>query len=395
MTSSERAQLTSVTVCAFVLTILLGTLFGWPGWLWILPGAALLGALVMLHSMLAVRTTREQELYRDLAAARRPEPPPPAPPPIEQPVHFEQCALPETQLPSATPDYDFLFSATVWWRPGPRAGAAPRANLPAKAVAALVERALPIVARERPEDWPVVRHRLADQLGEFHHDPAGMVEVSAADVCLKLDAKDAARLASFADTRKDAEVWQYERSHTEDKRRYYHDNVFRDPGSAVVWWLIKQGDNVRQTVDDMQALADLVAATKNEGFLLPKPDDANGHHLPAASQDVVEATERLMDIIGLAPDSDARTPFLDRLVRYMRAAGKVDEADRLQERFDLLAPEPPQWTPPEADGVTENGGGHGDGSGATVIAAVPVAAASPSSSPDDHPPVTWPVENEG
>lgn len=363
MTSSERAQLISVMGCALVVTILLGAVTGWPGWLWVLPGAALLGTAIMLRSMIAARTLREQQLHRELAALRnRPEPLPPAPVPVEQPVHFEQCPLPETPLPSATPDYDFVFSATVWWRPGPAAASAPRANLPAKAVTAMIDRALPLAAGERPEDWALARHRLADRLGELHQDPAGLVEVSAVDVVLTLDPKDAERLAKFADTRKDTDAWQYERKHTEDKRRYYHENVFHDTGSAVVWWLVHQNDNVRKAVDDMDVLARLAAAAKNEGLLLPA---ANGHQV-IEPQDVVGATERLLDVIGLESD---REPFLDRLVDALRRVGKVDEAERLQDEFDLLGPEPPQWTPPEGAGVrTENG----DGDAATVITVWPV-----------------------
>lgn len=344
MTSAERAQLTVVVGCAVALTVLLGVLLDWPGWLWVLPGAGLVGTFVLAHNMIAARSLREQDLYGRLAVATRVEPPME----VEQPTHFEQVPLPETALPSALPDYRFLFSATVWWRPGPQAGVAPRANLPAKAVNAILDRALPLLARERPEDCSLARHRLAGQLGEFRQDQAGVVDVSALDVRLSLDDGDTARLATFADTRKDTEVWHYERSHTEDKRRYYHENVFLDAGSAVVWWLIKQGDNVRQTVDDMEALTRLAAATRNQGVALP------GSPQPG----VVETTDRLMDLIGLVPDGAERTLFAEHLAQAMRAAGRGDEAERLRVAFDLLEPEPPAWTPPvngEHDTVVVDG----------------------------------------
>lgn len=104
-----------------------------------------------------------------LSGARTPADPygsgesePPAEP-TEQP--YQETRVIDAALPSAAEGYEFLFSATVWWRPVPdHADRCDHAS-PALAASSVLSRALVVVQREEPDRAsfapPQVRRRSA------------------------------------------------------------------------------------------------------------------------------------------------------------------------------------------------------------------------------------------
>ncbi|GGV66065.1 hypothetical protein GCM10010294_19140 [Streptomyces griseoloalbus] len=86
----------------------------------------------------------------------------------------------------------------------------------------------------------------------------------AADVTLALAPADRERLRKLKDLRKDEEVWEYERQHERNKRRYLGDDVLKSVGTAVVWWLARHENEIEKAVDMIGPLARIAAAANGE-----------------------------------------------------------------------------------------------------------------------------------
>ncbi|MGC5410003.1 hypothetical protein ACPXCX_40645, partial [Streptomyces sp. DT225] len=106
------------------------------------------------------------------------EPQPSAPP--EQP--YQETRVSEAALPSARDGYDFLFSATVWWRPVPGHADWSGSASPALAVSAVINRASAVVRHEDPARASFARYLLEGELGIPFTDRSGWVESMRADV---------------------------------------------------------------------------------------------------------------------------------------------------------------------------------------------------------------------
>ncbi|WP_234318424.1 hypothetical protein [Streptomyces sp. NRRL S-237] len=293
------------------------------------------------------------------------EPEPPAVP-TEQP--YQEARVIDAALPSATNGYDFLFSATVWWRPVPdHTGQADSASS-ALAVSSVVSRALEVVRHEEPGRASFARYLLEGQLGTLLPDLSGQVTARAADVTLALAPADRERLQKLNDLRKDEEIWEYERQHERNKRRYLGDDVLKSAGSAVVWWLARHENEIEKAVDMIGPLAQVAAAANDEEVpelfrhLLVPPvgarneatvggplwdgDDHGG--VVVDREEEVGVSDRLRLLLteaGLKPDMDGYSVLAHRVMRFLKTEGLDEAADEIRRAFGLAPSEGPEDEP--------------------------------------------------
>jgi hypothetical protein len=107
------------------------------------------------------------------------------------------------------------------------------------------------------------------------------------DVKLVVSDEDARRLTRLAELRKHERMWEQERRMEVSMRRYLSEDVLKDTGSAVVWWLARHTDQIEQSAQMIGHLAQLTAAANSKD--LPAPEmlkliqaiEPNGRHIPA------------------------------------------------------------------------------------------------------------------
>ncbi|HEX4704960.1 MAG TPA: hypothetical protein VH352_22720 [Pseudonocardiaceae bacterium] len=347
MTTEDKVLLGVITGGAVGVPMLLGVTLNWSAWLW--------GALILVLLLIPLRVYRsisirriEQHEIRQVALAKQQEraeldkAAAPAQP------QFQRAAVVDVSLPSALDGYDFLFSATVYWRPVPNPNSWPHANPAALAVDAIVARAQEVAVLEPPHRFAMAQVRLDSALGTIFCDRSGCVEAWATQVQLTLSDADLARLRAVLDVRKDAEVWQRERDLERDKRAYLGDDVLKTPGSAVVWWLARQENaiDVQGTVDLIGAFAQLSAVANDT----PVPEQ----YRPPSSTDIAdgptdtttaERVRELMDTAGM--NLPVRALFVRRLAKLLAVAGRPEAANEIRQAFDPA--------PPVAGGLAFNG----------------------------------------
>ncbi|MFD5414688.1 hypothetical protein [Streptomyces nojiriensis] len=363
-----------VALCGLA-PVALGNLLHWSAWLW--------GFMCMVTasgSLLLVMTTSGRgRASADLHGRGEPEPPAaPSEPP------YEEARVVDAALPSATDGYDFLFSATVWWRPAPGHDGCSDGASPALAVSSVVSRALEVVHREEPGRVSFARYLLEGELGVPLPDRSGRVKALASDVTLALAPADRERLRKLNDLRKDEEIWEYERLHECNKRRYLGDDVLKSAGSAVVWWLARHENEIEKAVDMIGPLAQIAAAANDEEVpelfchLLVPPVGArseatvggplwDGHGQGGRAfdhEEEVGVSDRLLLLlaaVGLKPDMDEYTVFVHRVVRSLEVAGLDEAAEEI--RRTLL--------PTSDDGWGEGQEGRASGEGDTTATWAP------------------------
>ncbi|MFE2495976.1 hypothetical protein ACFXKX_25410 [Streptomyces scopuliridis] len=358
-----------VTLCGLAPAVL-GNLLHWSAWLW-----GFMSMVTASGSLLLVLTVLSNG--RASADPYEPgEPGEPEPPaaPTEQP--YQETRVVDAALPSAADGYDFLFSATVWWRPVPDHADRPDVASPALAVSSVVSRALEVVRREEPGRASFARYLLEGELGVPLPDRSGRVMALAPDVTLTLAPADRERLRKLNDLRKDEEIWEYERQHERNKRRYLGDDVLKSAGSAVVWWLARHENEIEKAVDMIGPLAQIAAAANDEevpelfrhllvppvvarseatvgGPLWDGPGQGGGTFDREEEVGVSDRLLLLLAAVGLKPDMDEYTVFVHRVVRSLEAAG-LDEAAEEIRRTLLPAPD-------ESGGRQPEGGPSGEG----------------------------------
>ncbi|SDC67593.1 hypothetical protein SAMN05216505_103127 [Streptomyces prasinopilosus] len=296
--------------------------------------------------------------------------------PTEQP--YQEARVVDAALPSATDGYDFLFSATVWWRPVPDHAGHADSTSSALAVSSVVSRALEVVRHEEPGRASFARYLLEGQLGLLLPDLSGRVKAMAADVTLTLAPADRERLQKLNDLRKDEEIWEYERQHERNKRRYLGDDVLKSAGSAVVWWLARHENEIEKAVDMIGPLAQVTAAANDEEVpelfrhLLVPPvgarneatvggplwdgDDHGGGVFDREEEvGVSDRLRLLLTEAGLKPDMDGYTVLAHRVMRFLKTEGLDEAADEIRHAFGLAPDESPEddpsgegspWPPP-------------------------------------------------
>ncbi|MFI2732971.1 hypothetical protein [Streptomyces sp. NPDC018711] len=350
-----------VALCGLAPAVL-GNLLHWSAWLWgFMSMGTASGSLLLVLTFLDGGHPQADPYGTE-------EPEPPAAP-TEQP--YQETRVIDAALPSAVDGYDFLFSATVWWRPVPDHTGRSDSASPALAVSAVVSRALEIVRREQPDRASFARFLLEGELSVPLPDRSGRVMALAADATLTLAPADRERLRKLSDLRKDEEIWEYERQHERNKRRYLGDDVLESPGSAVVWWLARHEDEIEKAVDMIGPLAQIASAANNEEVpelfrhLLVPPVDARseatgsgplwGDPGPGAGpfdrEAEVGAADRLVLLLaaaGVKPDMDEYTVLVNRFVMSLEMAELYEAADEIRR---ALFP-----TPDQSDGADEGEG---------------------------------------
>jgi hypothetical protein len=278
----------SAVLAAVVTTIIvlaLSLLLTGPVWLW----AAIMivaNAVAVLLSMQILHRREQAELralMKQQAEAKRPEAEEKAEP-EQQPTHV-QYPVSAIPLPSAEMDYRLLFSATICWRQTSKTAGVPHASPADLAVNWILSRARELTVLEKPDDYQFVQHRLAVSLGTALAEPYGQVVAWAVDVSLTVSEEDARRLSRLAELRKHERMWEQERRMEVSMRRYLSEDVLKDTGSAVVWWLARHTDEIQESVQMIGALAQLTAAANSKE--VPAPEllrtiqavEANGRHI--------------------------------------------------------------------------------------------------------------------
>ena len=100
-------------------------------------------------------------------------------------------------------------------------------------------------------------------LGALLPDPGRQVEARAESVHLPLPPEDQKRLDEIATLRKEERLWEYQRRYQVSKRHYLRTDVLKDTGSAVVWWLAKHEEDLKQVADNIGLLDQLAHAANN------------------------------------------------------------------------------------------------------------------------------------
>ncbi|ALG09082.1 hypothetical protein [Kibdelosporangium phytohabitans] len=303
--SGNHSDKTRLAVLSAVLTtvavLALSLLLTAPVWVW----AAVMvvaNALAVLISIQVMHRREQAELRKVLdeqrtakAAAADPAAPgatgeQPAQAHEPEPPTHVQYPVSAVPLPSSEVDYRFLFSATVCWRQASPKAAVPHASPGDLAVHWILTRARELTVLEKPEEYRVVQHRLAVALGTALAEPYGHVVAWAVDVSLTMGDDDARRLDRLAELRKHERMWEQERRMEISMRRYLSEDVLKDTGSAVVWWLARHTEEIENSVEMIGHLAQLTAAANSRE--IPGPEllraiqaAENGRHINGSTQD--------------------------------------------------------------------------------------------------------------
>ncbi len=275
------------------------------------------------------------------------------PPPVP-PTERREQRIAEVALPSAWDDYDFVFSAMVRWSTTGVGTGESFVNAEALAAETILTRARRITENRPPGRASLVQHELSGALGRMELDDTGCLRVMAESVTLTLSEDDRERLAKLASTRKENAVWEHEMRYQQSRRAYLSENVLKDPGSAVVWWLAKNDDHVEKTVKDIGLLAQLSSAANNahvpEPFLHlvsgpvnggrateSEPYSMNGEAGPPTSAPRTPADHFGAFLLSMdLSEGDPERALLSRQISdVLRKHGRQDVADELNNRFDI------------------------------------------------------------
>jgi hypothetical protein len=245
MNIRPASAVTALTITG-ALTVALLTVARMPA-LVALPVALVVGGLVLA----ALSRSSPPTLTASTApAVITPEPPPP---------QYQAQSIPGIVLPSAREDYTFTFSATVHWLPTVASVADPGTI----AVNDIIRRAREIAQRRDPALASLAEQEVAGLLTDARSDPTNRVQARAESVRLVLSLDDHKRLEELAGLRKQEELWDYRRRQEQSKRRYLSEDVLKDSGSAVVWWLARNDSQPEKVAETIDALTRLANAANN------------------------------------------------------------------------------------------------------------------------------------
>ncbi|UWM49074.1 hypothetical protein N0X72_08565 [Streptomyces carpaticus] len=326
MTSNHKTLLGYLTVLSVLVFLITGIGLGWPPWCW-----AILGVTALSTSVATTVPTRDH-----------PAPPPDDPyflAPEAEPApagpQYREHRIHRVALPSCTPDYHFEFSATVRWYEMETEDDSPLdgGSLAARAV---LSRARVITQYEQPSQYSLTEHLLSGELGLTAPDDRRRVMAMARDVRLALPEADRDRLEKLAMIRKNEDVWEHERNHERNKRAYLGDDVLKDPGSALVWWLARDESKLHETADLIGLFTLLSAAANNQEL----PDAFTSSQDPSEPVEDTPLTESertvveaLVDLMRHADISVDNTLFIDRVVKILENSGRPAAAEEIRRAF--------------------------------------------------------------
>lgn len=352
MTSGAKTMTAFLTILCGLLLTIVAMSGNWPWWAWTVVAALLLGVPLLAVKIAGLRP-------RSLPAELTPYLP-------AVPVERREERICDVSLPSAWEDYDFLFSATVRWCPTGAPAAEPVVNPAGLAVETVLKRARAIT-KERDPSWAsFVQHELSGALSTMQPEPTGHLQAMAEAITLTLSEHDQERLNKLAAVRKDKAVWEHQRKYEQSKREYLGEDVLKDTGSAVVWWLAKNDDQVDKAVNDLGLLAQLTSAANDSDVperlqhLVPQSKAENAEplqtdsllqqgHTPSAA-DHFDAFLREM---GLETGDVRRSILTRQIAEVIVTQDRHETAEELLRRFD--APTTPLTDNFDHLGGTTNG----------------------------------------
>ncbi|OKH98214.1 hypothetical protein A6A06_28865 [Streptomyces sp. CB02923] len=361
MSSGHKTFTLFIAVIGELLVAIAGLALGWqPLWLWPVLALSLLAGAV---AAFAAADRRKPLIPREAL----PDPDLPIPPRESQERYVTEVAL-----PSQSADYDFLFSASIRWAVLEDAGYGPPVSPGGLAVSAILERARAVTAQQLPLRCSLIQHQLGGALGTMQADGSGRVLAMADNISLTLSEPDRDRLSKLSTVRKDEAVWEHERKYERNKRTYLGEDVLKDPGSAVVWYLSRNEDAIEHTVDLIGTLTRLAGAANTHDFPDPvdEPDSppsvdehrphpawedsasGPGDGQPAPEDPTVEYVGLLLEHLGV-PDTPEGAVLAQRFAENIAkcsAAGAAEAAAAVRDHFTPPAPPPYQDAAQEESG---------------------------------------------
>jgi len=352
MSSGRKTVTVFYVIILGLLLAILDLCAGWPRWTW-----PVLVVLLVLLPLLDLRLTARRQTSA---------PPPEMLPylPLE-PVERRELRLSRVAVPSGATDYDFVLTATVRWYPVEGPADAPLVNPGGLAAEAVLERACKITSQREPGRYSLVQHELNGVLGTMELDASHRLWAMAESVVLNLAERDQERLDKLAAVRKDEQVWEHERRWEQSKRTYLGEDVLKDPGSTVVWWLARNDEQVERTVNDLGLLAQLSSAANNQDvperfqhivpFPVPAPVpalvDGEGPAGTASGEPVSgDHLDAFLRSAGFPPEDPRRPLLVRQMAEHVAEHGSADVAEELLQRFDAPpVPGPDVTETPEAE----------------------------------------------
>ncbi|MEU8700972.1 hypothetical protein AB0C61_25595 [Streptomyces sp. NPDC048680] len=354
MTTGCKATTVFLTILSGLLLTILGLTQQWPAPVWVTLVPVLLAVPFVAFSIAARRRGPARITFEEQLTAA----------PVERTEH----RVSRVALPSNWADYDFLISATVRWYSLCPSDDDPVLNPSGLAVEAVLDRARAITELRDPTRASLVQHELSGALSRMRPDSTGHLQAMAENVTLTLQEHDQERLDRLAGVRKDKAVWEHQRKYEQSKRKYLGEDVLKDTGSAVVWWLAKNDDHVEKTVADLGLLARLASAANDTEVperlrdLIPAPREEHYSREPLREQyapfePAPTAADHLSDALNAMdfPEGDPRRGMLAKQVAdVIRTQDQHETADDVLRRFDPPASFVPDGAePPDSPGPGE------------------------------------------
>ncbi|MFF5661681.1 hypothetical protein ACFY7F_02285 [Streptomyces griseofuscus] len=188
----------------------------------------------------------------------------------------------------------------------------------------------------------------------FSEDVGSPVHVS-----LTLRPQDQERLHRLAEVRKDKAVWEHQRTYEQSKRRYRGEDVLKNTGSAVVWWLAKNDEHVEKTVADLGLLAQLTSAANDsdiperlQELLSPSRtdgpdefDETDGPVSPDAfggapgHRSAADHLSDLFDAMGFPEEDPRRAMLAAQFAHIIKEQNRYETAEEVLRRFAPPEPE--------------------------------------------------------
>ncbi|MFF0270484.1 hypothetical protein [Kribbella sp. NPDC004536] len=311
----------AIVVVLYVVSLIVG-----------LPAWAAVVLIVVLLVLLAV-VWKQPDEPRPVVARPAPSVVLPDPEPVFSGPPSRTVA--DVRLPSASPDFQFSFSAVVQWSTvlsGSR-----HADLGAVAVDALLDRARSLTARQQVTEESLNQHRLAALLGEPALDEKGQVRSWATEIRLRLPDPDQKHLQHLAALHRREQTTLLERRMEQDKRAYLKDDVFATPGSAAVWWLVNHPGEVETALGLLDTLAELSAAANDLPVRRTAAEEIERQRPTRAELAFSTAVEELTEAARTAADATAATasqstPATDSEQRPVPRHAGADSQDGHPER---------------------------------------------------------------
>lgn len=359
--TTRAKTLLLLAIATTAAAVILGSTQHWRYW----PA----GLIVPIALLAALATGRTRHTDSVNAAV---EPTAPTPAAVQ---HFREAfdrdtAVANVPVPTASPNYEFLFSATIHWRPSPTApDGATIANPGTLATNAIIDRATKQTGIENPVDHVQAQYRLAALLAAVHDEPSGQLKAWATDVTLSMHADDLDRIRRRDELNKQRELWEQQREIEREVAAYFGEEVLKTPGSAVAWWMAqrheRRHEEIERAVDLIGPLAQLAAAANNEEvpepfrrLIEPQPTYQGpeafgepatrygGEYSGEERWDEVAETQAepsmhdlasgFIEKLGYAPGSEEHVYAARLLANWCERLGNDEAAARVREAFNIV-----------------------------------------------------------